>query len=566
VGVPAQRQAQVSITSSAAKIDRGLSDARRKLRAFEREQVSAAKKAEREAAKASKQRGARISGVGVAVAEKAVEAITSNVGEIVDTQRAIDRLGVSGSMNAEQMAAFNKELMNVSESTGVSRGELTAGAAEYVKITGDAAGATESLRLFGEVANATGAAQSDIAATAAAMRQNLKIDPNDFRAAFDVLVTQGKKGAIELSDLSQQMANMAPSFQQFDKGTGVKGLATLGASIQVVRHAFGSADEAATGFRGLMTEIVRHSANLEQYGIKVFDKNPKTGVKTLRPFLNIVDQIGKSKMMKDPGALIEALGEEKAVRALNSIYNNMEELKGLRDDSLNSDAVAKDNAKYMETSTAKLAMSWEKIKNTVAAAFTPERIEAFAAAIGKAAEAAKPIIDLAASILGGLNNVGKSVRGAISEAPNLYEASVYDRAIASDGDPSNPMVKQARNRVVDHDAFATARDNIMEGEIGEKTSPESIRRAFEAKYNNLGVGNGTTAASMAGETYLKAAGVSDPVEIAARTNAKITNIMQSSGMLEGIKTAIREGFAGASVNLDGEKVHKGTANAKGHRR
>jgi hypothetical protein len=134
------------------------------------------------------------------------------------------------------MDAFAKSVRSTSSTIGIGAKEILDGAAAYVALTGDMDGAAAMSNTFARVAQATNSQVADIAQTAAALKQQMNIDPAHMEEVFGVLTVQGKKGAIELKDLAAQMSSIAPQWAQFGGGKGVQGVKELGAALQIVKR------------------------------------------------------------------------------------------------------------------------------------------------------------------------------------------------------------------------------------------------------------------------------------------------------------------------------------------
>lgn len=340
-----------------------------------------------------------VKSLGMGFGIKTADAMTGFAGNLMDVERELIRYQLASSSTDAEMQTFRASLLDVSNSSGIARDQLMRGAAAYVAFTGDAKGAATSMALFADVANATGASMEDIAGVAGALRENLKIDPKDFRAGFDVLITQGKLGAVELKNLAVEISNVAPMFTKFAGGSGQEGLAKMGAIMQMMRKDFGSVEETATGFKGIMSQLARKSGDLKKVGIQVFDPKNKN---QMRSFLDIVDDIGKKKAAGKLNAamMIDLLGEQKAVNALNAVIDRRGELTQMITDAQNSNAVTKDAMKYQESAAGKIDKAWNSIKNKIAEALTPERIEKMSNALIGAADLFAGLVEKISSIVG----------------------------------------------------------------------------------------------------------------------------------------------------------------------
>jgi TP901 family phage tail tape measure protein len=383
---------------------------------------------------------------------RAYSLITDQVGDVMDFEKGVARLAISQGKTNEQMSGFRAEIGQVSDATGVARNDILKGAAAYQALTGDTAGAGKAMSTFARVAQATGSTVEDIATTSAALSQNLKIDPADLEKAFSILNVQGKAGAIELHDLAGLTASLAAGFQQFKGGSGISGLQEMGAAAQIIRRNFGSAGEAATGFQGLMTAIVKNAAKLQAAGVKVFDRNPKTGKKHLRDFASIVESIGKSSLMRDPTKLAKALGRDEARKALQALTNNWGDFKNLVD-TTDFKSIGKDMNQYLQSPAGKLEKTWNAMKNAIAEAFTPERIARFADALDKVAKAAKPVaefigdaFDAISAVTGADAAAGKAAgdwfwgrntdaQGNDMSVKKDFDQAAYDAKLAGGYDP-----------------------------------------------------------------------------------------------------------------------------------
>lgn len=379
------RRALIGIEIDPSWMDGGLREARGKLKRWQTEIRRNASSAKGMSALGGMLAGA-VGGVAAGVTGRAMS-FAEDVGrDVLAVEKAMTRLQIAGGATAVEMATFRQRMLEVSTATGVAQRDLVAGAAAYQGLTGDAAGARSSIALFAKVANASGAEMADIAKTAASLRDNLQIDPANFQQAFDILITQGKAGAIELNELSTLLSGLAPSFAAFKGGVGVSGLADLGAAFQITRKGFGSAAEASTGLRAFAVAVQRSADKFKKEGVSIFSTNPKTGKKELRGLFEIVDAIGKSPLANDPTLLTKAFGSDEAKRTYDQLVQNRALLARIAKEGAASDAVNRDSADFLASRAGKIEIAMNRAKTALAEAFTPERIERFADALGKTAE------------------------------------------------------------------------------------------------------------------------------------------------------------------------------------
>lgn len=382
------RNAEVKLGADSTKLDGGLRRARKKLQKFGDRSRKDLKKSFSGVGRSLGQITGLGGAAGLAVAARDVKAF----------EERLLRLRIQSGMSADSTAKLRSQLRSMSDDTGIAADSLLDGTAKFVSLTGRMDVARDSLGTFAKVANASGASMEDITATAAALNDSMEIEPEDMEKAFSILLTQGKKGAIELRELASLMATVGSQFPDFGK-TGVEGLAELGASLQIMKKGFGTGSEAVTGMMGMMTAFTKKAKEFRKFGIKIFDKDPKTGVKSFRTVQNIMRQISQSKMMDDPEALVTAFGRAEGARAFSMIAKNIGAYHELYRAGMRSSAVQKDYLAWQESSAGKMARSWERIKNTIARAMTPQRIERFAGLMDRVANAVDWIADnLTASI------------------------------------------------------------------------------------------------------------------------------------------------------------------------
>ena len=397
-----ERPARITLEAPSAKLEADLRDVSRVLQRFTDHNsriLDRARDREESKEKAKRFKLARLAGRGIArfgtgFVERAgagvAELAAQGYDETLAFEKGMARFAIAAGASTQQTTAFRMSLSKLSKDTGIARGELLSGAASYVALTGDADGARQSVDLFSRVALASGASMTDIAETAASMRDNLKIAPKDFEAGFSALIVQGKAGSVELKDLARELSGVAPQFAAFKGGGGAQGLATLGAALQAGRKGFGTASETATGLRALMVAIQRNADKLGKS--RIFTRGPG-GKKELRGFREIIDGIATSALAKDPTLLTKAFGSDEAKRMFDQLVQNKALFDELESKSAAGTAVRDDSLAYLESPAAKLEKAMNQLKLSVAEAFTPARIELFASAVERVARGLSTVVE-----------------------------------------------------------------------------------------------------------------------------------------------------------------------------
>lgn len=333
----------------------------------------------------------------------------------------LTRLQILANETPASMEELAASIRKTSDATGIGQLEILKGAEAYVALTGDMKSARSEASLFARVAQAENASVGDIAQTAAALSQNLHVMPDEMEAAFSALAVQGKLGAIELKDLATQLSTIAPQWAMFQNGTGARGVRELGAALQIVKRGFGGdASETITGLQSLLTALVKHAGTFQAGGIKVFDTD-KNGKKQMRDVFSIIEQIGNSKLMKDPTALEKAFGRVEAYRAFLQLQQNEKELRAIADAGADAGVIQRDLDTYMQSAAGKTTQAWTQLKNQVMAAFTPERIQAFSEALVAA-------VELAANLVSKLEEVAAWIEAHREQTPEQAAAAAAKEA------------------------------------------------------------------------------------------------------------------------------------------
>lgn len=393
----------------------------------------------------------------------------------------IVRLKIAAQQTPEAMAALSKSVRQVSDATGVSKDKVLSGAEAYVRLTGDMGTARKETAVFAKVAQATNSQVSDIAETAAAMAQNMKVPADQFEEMFSAMSIQGKAGAIELKDLSAELSTIAPQWAQFGGGTGAKGVRELGAALQVVKHGFGGdAGETVTGLQDFLTAVTKKSGRFKAAGVASFFDVGPNGTKTLKSVYQIIDQIGASKIARQPELLTKAFGSVEAYRAYIQLRDNRAELDKLVDASKDAKSIERDFNEYMASSGGKVAQTWEQMKNQIAEAFTPERIKAFSDALVGVSKIMAKIVGFVGDVVDKAEDLIERVNG-----PSVEKRSAKLEKTLEKGFHQNiggyGTVEELRATGVPESYVSAQRQNAIEGLRSQKQAQLQDAANLETK-------------------------------------------------------------------------------------
>lgn len=326
---------------------------------------------------------------------RGVDVMADAARDTFNLERALVRFQITTNGTSASTNRLRQQVTEVSRATAIARGEVLAGSSQYVALTGDAAGAAQAMSSFARIAQASGASVGDVASATASFKTSMGLQAGDIEAAFSAMIVQGKEGAVEIKDLAGELASLAPAFAQFRDAQGLGGIRELGAAMQVVMKGAGSASEAATQLQSLMgalsdTEVIR---KLKQVKINVFDKDPRTGLMTLRSASDIFEDLANNQKLADPRVVAAIFGRKEAQMAIRSIRSHIGLYGDLRESAKDTGAVQRDLNTLLHSDAGKIESAFNNAKIALANAFTPERIEKFASALGKVADLVSKIVD-----------------------------------------------------------------------------------------------------------------------------------------------------------------------------
>lgn len=489
------------------------------------------------------------------IGNKALDFGLGQAKEVLDFERNLTRFGIAASKNPEQLNKLRTSIQSVSKDTAIGSEKILAGAQTYVDLTGDVAGAEKAMRSFARIAQASGSEVSEIAEATASMQMSMKLDSGDIESTFSGLISQGKMGAVSLKDMAAELATLGPMMAKFKGGTGAEGIKTMGAAFQVVRKGAGSASEANTQLQSVITGIISHAKDFEKAGVKIYDKDPKTGVKTLKSFATIIKGIGDSKLMKDPTKLGKAFGRTEALAAFQSLVNNKKLYEELIEAGGDAGAVQKDLDTYLNSSAGKLDKLFNTLKVSIAEAFTPERVEAFVGAVQKLMGLLSKTVEIVGDITKGLDTEG-AVKQLVSKDEVAKARKLTDEQ------------KRARADELERKADATKGD-----ELGKRGGREGLRDAAAKLRQQAGTwgvnpeGGGFDAATA--QMFL---GAFSQQMKDAKKNPKAAAAAIAPDSIPGQilaelkKLNAKPNTLNATITADGNKIAKTTANATDNRR
>jgi len=340
------------------------------------------------------------------------------IGRAVGQERAAVALSNQGFMPGAEGAngkvqdprAILESARGVADTYARSTDEILQATNAFVGLTGDLAGARAIMGDLALLSNATGSNLTDMASAAASVSTALDqgfagTAAQRMEATSDVMraiAGQGKVGAVEIKDLSAQMAKLAAASGQF-AGKREDLLAFVGVMAQESRKAGGSASatQAATSILSFATNLSKPSKAqqrmLAQYGLDPYADKGKTAVKSPEEFIK--EAIYKTKgNLGALGGIFSTAGSMRAVRGFANVYNQAgggaagqaaveDEIATLKKASLDRAEAERANAEAMRTAAAK-AQKFQNNLDRVASSMAETVLPQFEQLAPKAIEAA----------------------------------------------------------------------------------------------------------------------------------------------------------------------------------
>lgn len=285
--------------------------------------------------------------------------------DTLEFEDSLVRLDIASQGAMGSIEEMRTKMLEVSDSTGLAKEEISRGAAAFIALTGDGEAANRTLGVMAKVAKATNTPFEDISKTAGALYNNLNLDPKDFEKAFSTIVASGKAGAVELNDMARTLNNLTPAMAGFANSDGIIGVQTMSTAFQLAQKGFGSAEQTVTGLAALSSEFASKAEQIKKAtGFDVFTVNAK-GERVLRDFPTIMAELSKSAIATDAAVRSAVFGDtaRKAFKMLSA--EGGKAFSDLSDKIKGANDVTEDFAKYQASTAGRLTNSWVKFNNVL---------------------------------------------------------------------------------------------------------------------------------------------------------------------------------------------------------
>lgn len=206
--------------------------------------------------------GAAMIGVGGSVLA------ASAVSEQLKLDEQIRRFSIAGrdvGTTGLDPETVRRQVMGIAMSRGIAPEAVMAGAQQFQTITGRGDIGLKMADTFATFGQATGGDPAEIAAAAASLFSNLKIeDINALTDALAKLTFQGKKGSFEFKDMAAMLPRITGAMAGRGIGGGGGGVAKMGAALQVIQKGTGSAEISANAFDSMLRQMVARADDIQK--------------------------------------------------------------------------------------------------------------------------------------------------------------------------------------------------------------------------------------------------------------------------------------------------------------
>lgn len=522
-----------------------------------------------------------IHGVGMSVANRGLDLMIDQGKKVIDFQRELTRLGIDLNKQPGEMQEIGEGIRRISSEVGLGADKVLAAGRDYADLAGLQAFTMDRMSLIARAAQASGSDVKDMAALMFTLTENMKVPDNQLEDTIGGLINQAKYGSIHFRELAQELVALGSVYQQFGV-TGREGAIQIGAQMQLARHGFASASEAATGILRIYRSLPQHASKFAKSGVDIWMPGSKT---KLKPFEDIIHQIQRSKLSLDRELLIKSFGRtegERFYQVLTSLTDQYDEMKKAGEAN---GVVARDLATYTESAAGRIDVATERIKNGFAEALTPERIdqivggiEQIVAAMPRIAEAIGTVMDAFTGMVHLFRAGSDASSGIRAYNPSRQEISTWDR--------SSDQEKERRRQKAR--GYEEEIDQILAKESATGPTAASIENAINDRDRKGKLTPGQEGAALAGAAYLKDRGIAPYViertrqQMERRDSAELARQV-AEFQAKGLSDAVRDGFlsamnspffrgpvapgqAGSDVYLNGDNVGSALDNASRYRR
>ncbi|GAB7128776.1 hypothetical protein JCM19000A_32840 [Silvimonas sp. JCM 19000] len=249
------------------------------------------------------------------------------------------------------MAEWKTGLISTSKATNQTQADLLRGFGALVSKGLDPRVAMTMTRSIGHAATATGADVEELGRSIYSVYDNLKVPVGDVDRALEMMASAGNEGAFELRDMALYFPQLTASAAQLGvKGT--KGVASLGAALQIALKGAGDPAEAANNLKNFLAKLSapETAKAFKKFGVN-YSAEMKKAIASGDPvmyFAQLTQKVTKGDRMK----LGQLFSDMQVQNFLAPMLANMQEYQRIRNQASNSKGLLKQEEVNMMTTAS----------------------------------------------------------------------------------------------------------------------------------------------------------------------------------------------------------------------
>ena len=345
-------------------------------------------------------------------------AVTPAITTAAEFETVMEDIKQKADVGAPALATLAKNIRAIGKATAM--GPLATGrAADFLlgmgfggDATKDVATVTAMLPALGRAARAYNADITDMAKSAHAVVQNLKVAPEEVGDAIDAMAKAGKSGGFELSDMAKDFAAITAS-AQFAGARGVKAVADISAALQVARKGAADGAAAANNLQNFFQKLTLKEtvSNFKKFRVDILKELKfarDKGISPIEHILNVLNKVTGG----DNDKIAQLFGDKQVLEFIKPMLADMAEYRRIRAEALAATGEAeRDFASRMKTSAArwaKFSASVQDLKISIGNSLLPtltmlvDKFGVLADRLNAFAEANPRVVAGLAKIAGGL--------------------------------------------------------------------------------------------------------------------------------------------------------------------
>lgn len=273
---------------------------------------------------------------------------------------------------------ISAEARRVGIATGMKAEDLVEGTRGYVAKSSDFKGGMANMEFFAKLAKATDTKFEDVTGMAGLLRaQNSNLDDKGMKSMLMNVVSQGKQGSVEVSDLAKAAGSITKTSAMYGMNQSAAQRELLGLSQIAARTSGGSVQEAATEISNLGGDALKHHKEINKKlgaGRAITDSHGDLIAPSLLA-KNVMEATGGNMgKIQEMGfgqrsmKFFEALAPSFKDGGSAGMMKSITDITGSKYDQKDMD---QDFATVMSTSSEKFSVAVEKIEQVIQGRLTP---------------------------------------------------------------------------------------------------------------------------------------------------------------------------------------------------